>query len=399
MGLSRLAKILLPVLLLSLFVVPIAFARVVSQNTPVYSLKQDEAVDDDLFVVADNITVAGTVHGDVYAFGDRITITGTVDGDVYAAGRELDISGSIGQDVVVGGAAVTIRSATIGDSLVASGATVTVADDVTIAGAFIFGAGDVTKNAEVGRGMYGIAGTLDLNGSVGKDAWLSLGSLIVREEATIAGDLTYSLDREAELPETLTVGGTTNLVASDSFTQTWNWRGSEPSSRMNLGYQLWSYSAALLIGLLFLYFFGGVVKNVTLTMHSQLWSSLGWGIAVLFGTMPVIFIVMLTIVGIPLGFLLMGLFFLEIYFAKIFLGALYGTFISDKVLKSNHQNRFVLFALGLGVYYVIGMVPFLNVAQSILAIVLSLGAVFIVKRQRFLGPSPMGPSSADAIED
>lgn len=399
MRIPRFIKIFLPVLFLIFLIVPVAFARVASQSTPVYSLKQDEVVDDDLFIVADNITVAGTVHGDVYAFGDRITITGTVDGDVYAAGRELVISGSIGQDVVVGGAVVTVRSATIGDSLVTSGATVSVADDVTIAGAFIFGAGDVLKSAEVGRGMYGIAGTLDLNGSVGKDAWLSLGSLIVREEATIAGDLTYSLNKAVDLPETLSVGGATNLVSSDSFANNWGGARPEPSVRVNLGYQLWSYSAALLIGLLFLYFFGDVAKNVVYTMTTQVWGSLGWGIAVFLGTLPVAVLIMFTIVGVPLGFLLMLLFVLELYFAKIFMGIMYGSFISDKILKTSPSNKFVLFALGLGVYYVINMVPFLNIAQIILAIVLSLGAVFIVKRQRFLGPTMEKFSSSATTEN
>lgn len=397
---AKIAKIFLAVLFISLLIVPVSFARIVSQNAPIYTLNQDDVVDDDLLVAAESVTIAGTVNGDVYAVAERVVVTGTVNGDIYAAGAVVEITGTVSQDVVAAGGTVTVRSASIGDSLVTAGDIISVSEDVTVAGGLIFAGRNVHNSAVVDRGMYGAAGLLDFNGTVGKDVWVTLGALTAGNDAVIAGDLSYSMEKSADLPESLTVNGATTYVDPASYSTGWQGFGNQEfSNRVNLGYQLWSYSAALLIGLLFLYFFGDVGKNIALTMRSKFWSSLGWGIAVLFGTMPVLILIMLTVVGIPLGLLFMGLFFLEIYFAKIFLGVLYGSFISEKVLKSSPPNKFVLFALGLGVYYVIGLVPFVNVAQMIIAIVLSLGAVFIVKRERFFGSTSTGSSLAQVTED
>lgn len=388
MNKTKVVQLFLAVLFISLLVVPVSFARIVSQNAPIYTLKEEETVDDDLLVAAESVTIAGTVNGDVYAVAERVVVTGTINGDVYAAGAVVEITGTVSQDVVVAGGTVTVRSVSIGDSLVTAGDIISVSEDVTVAGGFIFAGRNVHNNAVVGRGMYGAAGLLDFNGTVGKDVWVTLGAMTAGNAALISGDLSYSMEHDTDLPESLTVNGSTNYVAPASLTQDWKGYNAQGFGRMNLGYQLWSYSAALLIGLLFLYFFGDVAKNVALTMRNKLWGSLGWGVAVFFGTIPVILLIMLTVVGIPLGLLLMGFFFLEIYFAKIFLGVLYGSFISEKILKTPSQNRFVLFALGLGVYYVIGLVPFLNIAQSIIAIILTLGAVFIVKRERFFYQAP-----------
>lgn len=384
MNSAKVAKLFFAVVCVSLLVVPVTFARIVSQNASPYTLAVDEVVDDDVLVAAESVTIAGTVHGDVYAAAERVVISGTVNGDVYAAGAVVEITGTVAEDVIAAGGTVIVRAASIGDSLITAGGTVSVSDDVTIAGGFIFGGGSVGSNASVGRGMYGAAGSFDFNGTVEKDAWLSLSTLTAGDDATIAGDLSYSVGQDTGLPESLTVHGAIHYIDPVPYTSDWerfDTRG--VFEGMSIGYHLWSYAAALLIGFMFLHFFGDVARNVALTMRNRFWGSLGWGIVVMFGTMPVIIVVMLTVVGIPLGLLLMGLFFLEIYFAKIFVGVLYGSFISEKMLKSPSYNKFVLFALGLGLYYVIGLVPFVNTAQMIIATILTLGSVFMVKRERF----------------
>ena len=86
-------------------------------------IKADEVVNDDLYIIANNFTLDGTVKGDLVVFGAVITINGTVEGDLIAAGRSIVINGTVADDVRIAGAILQVgKDASLGDDLVAAGA-------------------------------------------------------------------------------------------------------------------------------------------------------------------------------------------------------------------------------------------------------------------------------------
>ena len=52
-------------------------------------IKSDEVVYDDLYIIANDFTLDGTVTGDLVVFGAIITINGTVEGDLIADGQRV----------------------------------------------------------------------------------------------------------------------------------------------------------------------------------------------------------------------------------------------------------------------------------------------------------------------
>ena len=61
-------------------------------------LPAGEVVDDDLFIVGDNIIVDGTVNGDLFAFGGTVVINGDVHGSLVTSAQTVTINGE--QEVV-----------------------------------------------------------------------------------------------------------------------------------------------------------------------------------------------------------------------------------------------------------------------------------------------------------
>ncbi|MBC8504533.1 MAG: hypothetical protein H8D34_06725 [Chloroflexi bacterium] len=86
-------------------------------------IKSDEVVFDDLYIIANDFYLDGTVTGDLVVFGAIITINGAVQGDLIAAGPRMVINGSVTDDVRVAGTIVQVGNvANLGDALVVAGA-------------------------------------------------------------------------------------------------------------------------------------------------------------------------------------------------------------------------------------------------------------------------------------
>src|SRR4029078_1837381 len=86
----------------------IAHAAVAQEGTDV-SVAAGTTIDDDLFVAAQTVTIAGRVTGDVYVGAQAVRVSGTVDGDVIAGAQLVTIDGTVGGNVRAAGARVTIN--------------------------------------------------------------------------------------------------------------------------------------------------------------------------------------------------------------------------------------------------------------------------------------------------
>lgn len=143
----------------------------------------------DLIVLAtDHLEVSGRVEGDVMGFASTAKLTGAVTGSVRLTGVDLDIAAETGGDVVGLGRDVYLGGSVAGDSLVWSRS--------LIAG------------GEIGRDMGGRTfGRTTIGGRVGRDVEMTVGRLLVLEDAHIVQDLGYRSAREAVIDPGATIGG------------------------------------------------------------------------------------------------------------------------------------------------------------------------------------------------
>jgi cytoskeletal protein CcmA (bactofilin family) len=162
---APLAALLLAVL------VPVAFAATVEQGTT-YTLAQGQVVNDDLYVFAQTVTIAGHVYGDVIAAGTKVEVapSGVVDGDLMAAGQDVLVEGSVGDDVRAAAYTVEVRDgAHVGGDLLGAGFNVSIAQGATVTRDVVAAGSQGIVDGMVGRNLKFAGSGLEVTGSVDGD--------------------------------------------------------------------------------------------------------------------------------------------------------------------------------------------------------------------------------------
>ncbi|MCA9389974.1 hypothetical protein KC571_01105 [candidate division WWE3 bacterium] len=344
------------------------------------SVDKDDVINDDVFIASDVVTISGTVNGDVYAVGGVVTVNGTINGDLIVAGGTLDISGVITDDLRVGGGFITIRNSEIGDNVSIAGGRIIIAEDVTIGGSLLIGGGQVTNYAQVEKNLLAGAGEMVIDGSVGSSVEIGAGSLTFGPNAKVVGDIKYASDVEANIDPSADLQGELSRI-DPQIKSTFEKSTGRRELQARFGFSVWSYLSMLLVGLMALYFFNKPLKNMSEIVTHRPWASLGFGLIVLFMALPLLLILMFTVIGVPLAVILMLIFFLEIYLSRIVVSVLIGDLI-QKQMPDNKVNPYVLFALGLLLFFIAINIPVINFFVHLFSILLGLGSMFIFTRQK-----------------
>lgn len=263
----------------------------------------DEVINDDVYVIAKKVTIDGTINGDLIVFGQQITINGSVDGDLIAGAQQIRVNGKISDDARIAGQVLTLQDrAEIGDDLIAASYSLECAKASQVAGEVKFAgyqsvfAGRVEKKVELASANCELSGSFgdDIQAIIESASYDAAGfwadelptipqGLTIDGSAEIAGDLSYSSTREANISPESRIAGDVQFSQIDSAT---NQPPTIADRAIGIAKQ---FFAVLLVGLLVVYicptWTGQVVNNIQ--RHPL--ASLGWGvltlIAVIVGTL------------------------------------------------------------------------------------------------------------------
>lgn len=362
-------------------------AKIISSEEP-FIVAGDEIIDDDLFVGAQSVTVRGTIKGDLYAAGTNVDIKGTVEGDVLAAGMTVTIEGQIKGSVRAAGMQVNITNSQIGGSVLAVGALVDVDQNTKVGGSIIPLAGAATVAADTQRNIVGVVGQLTLAGKVGKNVQVASEDLIISKGANIAGDLTYQSDNQAQIASEAKIRGTVQQLLPKALTQKPAEAPSLPGvqgfvQKIALGAKLWSYFASLVVGLVLLYLFSKPVEKIANQILEEPLPSLLWGFLALAFVIPIFILLMITVVGIQLGFLLLLLLALAIYSVQFLMGILFGRSLLSLLNRENISIYWSL-VIGLAVYQILIQVPWLGFLLGLGGVFFGLGSILLYLRKNVL---------------
>ncbi len=312
------------------------------------TVRIEGVINGDLLVFGRIVEVRGTVKGDVVSWAQRTEISGTVEGHVYNFSREFDLDGQLGHSLY--GLAQSLRVGErghVGDGILA-------------------GAGDVSLEGEVKRGVNIFTSNADVSGTIGRDLAMDGGRLTVTSTARIGGNVSARVRqlKDVHIADGATIAGKRDIsvkVRKSNFTH----------PRFYFHQVIW-LAAALLVGWLGLLVFPGFFRASTQAVGSG-WLSLGVGLGILAG-LPVVMIVMaITLVGLPISFMLLAAYLAGIYLAKIWVGAYLGRILLKP--SGTTKGDWVLGLLvGLLILTVIGFVPYLGGLVRLGVVCLGLGA-------------------------
>ncbi len=335
-----------------------------------------EKITEDLYLTGGNVTSAGDASGDVVAVGGSILISGEVLGDVIAGGGNIIILSNVGDDVRAGGGTVVIQGKIAGD-LIVGGGQITVGGP-GIAGDAVLGGGNIRIDSPVGGELRIGGGNVYINAPIGGDVKIDADQVTLGKSAVIEGNITYKAKKEMVLEEGAVVKGRIDFEARKGAGKNLS---SLAFGAIFSALILWKFFALLLGALLFGLVFRRYSMEIINTALQRPFFELGLGVIV-FVAMPVISILLLvSVVGIPVGIIgLLGFVILSLFswmMAPVIVGSIAYRYFSKKGLEVSWKT----ILLGVFLYSLLGLLPFIGCLAQILLMLLSLGCVFALKRR------------------
>lgn len=331
------------------------------------SVGRDQTIADDLYIVGGNITGSGSVDGDVLAAGGNVLISGPATGDVQVAGGNVTLLGEVADDVRAMGGTIIISGA-VGDDVVVVGGQVTVSGE-RVGGDVVAFAGVVHIDTPVEGSMRVAAGEVFLNATVAGDVDIEAERIVIGQNASIAGELTYTSPEEADIHEGAS-------IASVAYTPREQHVSAGADREMFAALSFFGaffihLVAALLIGLLLRRFAKEVVGSVV----AQPLAQLGRGLIVLI-VVPIASVLLLfTFIGIPFGIIGILAYIAWLIFSGLVAPIVLGALIARWILKRCEKLiDWKTITAGVAVYVVLGLIPVIGWLLQLILVVLVLGA-------------------------
>lgn len=339
-----------------------------------------EVITDDLYVGANTVIIDGTINGDLWAAGNGISINGIVNGSVMAAGRIVNINGDIGHAVRAAGETINISGDVDGDVMV-GGSQVNIASKAKVGGDLLLGAGNARIDGLIEGIIKGGGEGVTISGEVRGNVDLNVESLTILPTANIQGNLTYTSKEEADIQSGAQIGGVTthNLP-----------KVKEERAKVfpfvlfsGIGGKVTGFLMALIVGLVIILLAPRRLTSIAESIRTRPGPSAGWGALILFATPIAAIIVCITIIGIPLGIIVLALWGIAIYLAQIPVGLFIGRWIIGHFRGVESKAIMVgALALGLVILRLLRLIPHLGFFIGLAIILFGLGAVIVSLRRR-----------------
>lgn len=318
------------------------------------------------FASGNEVIIEGTVNGDVYAAGGTVEVSGTVNGDLLVAGGQIVVGGTIREDVRAAGGTVRIEG-NIGGNCTAAGGTITVASTGTISDNLLATGGRVRLSGRVAHEVLAAANDIAVAGSAGGDVRLYGEEITVYEGADLQKNLHVFVEDSSDVEIAAgTVKGTFSTEIIDR-----NAPGVGPVRFWGRTfYALMLIVAALLLVLLLPRY----VRSAGTMMTRETWKTVLWGVIGLI-VMPIAsFIVMITVIGLPVGLFLFFLYLWFLFMAQLSLPVLFAGYIGiDKGAKG--WKLFWPVAVGVIIVQLLMAVPFVRFLLLLAGLVLGMGVI------------------------
>lgn len=373
-------KIFLLIITFHIFVSAFAF-RIEHGNNIIIS----QPVYENLYVAGGSVTINAPIHGDLIIAGGtiiindsvtndillaagRATFNGFVGGDIRCAGGNIRIIKSVTGDVVVTGGRVSIdKGVTIG-SLLMSGGNITVDGDVKGAFGNLFLNGDITKDVDC-RGRR-----ITVNGKIGGKSVLAARYIYIGNDAVFNDNVRYWNKQDTlDFKQSLKNGNATYDPSIRVRLGEWYYLGA--STIFGL---LWYLGMALLMIMIVQYLFSTTMKEAADTVFNHTLKSLGFGLLFLIGVPVIVIISFITIIGVPVGLLLVFSYITLLLLSTIITSIITANWFNNRNSYEWNYRRIAFTSFGIFILLkLISLIPFAGWLILILMVCISFGSILI----------------------
>lgn len=340
-------------------------------------LRAGQVVQGDYFAFGPQVEISGIVNGDLYAAGGEVIVDGVVNGDVIVAGAKVVLSGTIAQDARVAGAHVTV-SGTIGRNATLAGADVYLTEKATVRENVIAGGGSVQLSGAIGRDARVGAWHATFSNEINRDVIVAAESVRLTSKASVGGRLRYWGEVAPSIDEEAVVHGP---ITRRPLPEGWSTeRARQGLVGMRVFAAIASFLSTLLLGLIMLRVWPQLVRQVTGAIRERPAPSVGWGLAALIVTPLVAISFVVTLVVLPAGVMLLALYGVAVYLARIFAITYAGQCFVRRQDDSSSLAR--PFVVGLLVYSLLTLVPIIGGLVTLFTVMAGFGGLLVAVKQR-----------------
>ncbi|WP_342305330.1 hypothetical protein [Methanolobus sp. ZRKC5] len=329
----------------------------------------DDIIEDDVVVAGNNIIIRGTVIGDVIAAGGQVDVQGNITQDLIVAAGDVTITGNVGDDVRVAAGTLTIDG-TVQDDLISLSGDTKISNTGSIGGDLTSATGQLSLLGDVEGNVTGSGGEVTLGGAVGGNVDLSTGQLVILPDAYITGDLKYRSPQSADVPAG-TVGKETDFLLEEYE--------EKDDGKFSIISWFIGYLSLVLIGLLGIAIWPEQIKNIVSKTPEVPGKTFLIGLAIFIAAMILTLMLLITVIGIPLGLILMALIFAGLYIARIFTGIWLGKYLLMKMDKES--KPWIELALGMFVLLLVSEIPVIGALVYIAATCIPVGNIYYAARK------------------
>jgi cytoskeletal protein CcmA (bactofilin family) len=327
-----------------------------------------ETVAHNAYLIGGSVLSSGPVGGDLVATGGTVVVNDPVSGDVMGGGGNVSILGAVAGDLRMGGGTLVV-SGPIGGDLVAGGGQITVTSP-KIGGDVLMAAGTVHLSAPVSGSATIRGGSVVIDAPISGDLEVHAQSLTLGSHAVISGNLTYEAPKAATMETGASVKGKTVFTPIVDVSV-----GPEAAFAL-LSVWILSVLASLIVSALIVrMLFRRYVVELGNAVLVKSWRALGVGFVALVVIPAAGFVMMLTVVGIPLGMLTFVSYAALLVFSWMMAPIVIGAFIEKWWYERSPQMPWQVIVYGAIAYSLIGILPIIGGIFKFVVILITLGSV------------------------
>lgn len=317
---------------------------------------------EDRIMTGSSAYIRDSAPGDAIVAGGDVDFLAATGGDYLGAGGKQTIGGRIHGSLRAAGGSVEIRATTDRNATIAGGKVVVDSSAVIGQNAYITG-GDIRVDGTVRGGLVVAAGSIALNGIVGRDVQITGDALRVGPRAQIAGSLRYRVPAgEVHIDSTAHISGTVTAlpVASGWGLRRWLWM---------LG--------VLLAGAVAVALFPGFVLEAAGLVPQRPGMTALVGLAAAFLVPIILIILAITFVGLPLALSAAAIYMVLLFLGNVPVAVWAGRRVMGARAGSQLYGVVVTYLVGGAIILVVGVIPVIGgIAMAITAII-GLGAILL----------------------
>ena len=348
-------------------------------------IKFDSEIRGDLFAACNEMVQSSIVDGNFNSFCQSIQSLGPVGGSFRSFARYISCNAPIGRNVLAFGQEITI------------GPNVEIGKDAQLFAANIIFQGDVKGDLEVSGGQ------ITFTGSVSGCFRFEGGDLVIGPDAVIEGDLIYETPDKADISSSARITGEvrwTRAERKESEESGWVTFGKVSTWLIShRGYFLFMTIISLLIFIVSAIPFPAVMSMVVLwimlaisgnilillskgmalsteqSLTTRLFPSLGIGFVILFLAPIVAVVLLLTIIGAPLGAVLILLFGAGCFAGGIYASLFIGRKICELLGIGGGKPGYLCFTIGMVILVALSFIPVIGYLLTMVVLMMGLGGL------------------------